>query len=98
MQIVSGPPQRLQIHHEALPAERIEYEMANFLNFINKSSDNPYIKSAIAHLWFAIIHPYDNGNGRLARALAHFCLSDSGIKIYSISSVIYENKKVIMKF
>jgi|GEM_PF-1754453 filamentation induced by cAMP protein fic len=56
MQIVSSPPQRLQIHHEALPAERIEYEMANFLNFINKSSDNPYIKSAIAHLWFAIVH------------------------------------------
>jgi|GEM_PF-5652038 hypothetical protein len=52
----SGPPQRLQIHYEALPADRIEYEMANFLNFINKSSDNPYIKSAIAHLWFAIVH------------------------------------------
>ena len=97
MQIVSGPPQRLQIHYEALPAERIEYEMVNFLNFINKSSDNPYIKSAIAHLWFAIVRlmmtAMDAG-----RALAHFYLSDSGIKIYSISSVIYENKKVIIKF
>ena len=68
--------------------------MTNFLNFINKDSENAYIKSAIAQLWLAIIHLYGDGNSRLARALEHFWLSVSGIKIYySISSVIYSNKK-----
>ena len=80
-------------------AERIEDEMTNFLNFISKDSENAYIKSAIAHLWFAIIYPYDDCNGRLARALAHFCLSDSGIKIYPISKTLFmKTKRVIVKF
>ncbi|WP_459901570.1 Fic family protein [Campylobacter concisus] len=46
--------------------------MRNFLNFINKNHKNTYVKSALAYLWFVIIHPYDNGNGRMARALAHY--------------------------
>ena len=71
MSVVSGHLENRQIHYEALPAERTENEMRNFLNFINKSSKNAYIKSALARLWFVIIHPYDDGNGRMARALAH---------------------------
>ena len=72
MSVVSGHSKNVQIHYEALPAERIGDEMRNFLGFINKSSENTYVKSALAHLWFAIIHPYDDGNGRMARALAHY--------------------------
>ena len=96
MSVVSGPSKNVQIHYEALPAERIKDEMRKFLNFINKNHKNTYVKSVLAHLWFAIIHPYDDGNGRMARALAHFCLSDSGINIYHISNVIYENKKGLL--
>jgi len=64
------------------------------LNFINKSSENAYVKSALAHLWFVIIHPYDDGNGRTTRALAHYCLASESIEPFSISSIIYANKKV----
>ena len=99
MSVVSASLKNVQIHYEALPAERVENEMRNFLNFINKSSENAYVKSALAHLWFVIIHPYDDGNGRLARALAHFCLSDSWIKIYPISKTLFmKTKRVIVKF
>ena len=64
-----------------------------FLNFINKNHENAYVKSVLAHLWFAIIHPYEGGNGRMARALAHYCLAGESIEPFSISSVIYANKK-----
>ena len=67
--------------------------MRNFLGFINKSSENAYAKSALSHLWFVIIHPYEGGNGRMARALAHYCLAGKSIEPFSISSVIYANKK-----
>ena len=67
--------------------------MRNFLNFINKSHENTYVKSVLAHLWFAIIHPYDDGNGCMARALAHYCLVANSIKLFSITSIIYANKK-----
>ena len=93
MSVVSGPSKNVQIHYEALPAEHIEDEMKKFLNFINKNHENAYVKSALAHLWFVIIHPYEDGNGRMARALAHYCLATENIKPFSISSIIYANKK-----
>jgi len=62
--------------------------MRNFLGFINKSSENAYVKSALTHLWFAIIHPYEGGNGRMARALSYF-----------LSPALFmQIKKIIMKF
>ena len=73
MSVVSGSQENVQIHYEALPAERVEDEI--FLNFINKNHENAYVKSALTHLWFVIIHPYEGGNGRMARALAHYCLA-----------------------
>ena len=91
MSVVSGSQENVQIHYEALPAERVEDK--KFLNFINKNYENAYVKSALAHLWFAIIHPYDDGNGRMARALAHYCLATESIEPFSISSIIYANKK-----
>ena len=94
MSVISGPSKNVQIHYEALPAERIEDEMRNFLNFINKNHENAYVKSALAHLWLVIIHPsYEGGNGRMARALAHYCLAGKSIEPFSISSIIYANKK-----
>ena len=66
MSVVSGPSKNVQIHYKVLPAERVEGE--KFLNFINKNHENAYIKSALANLWFVIIHPYEGGNGRMARA------------------------------
>jgi len=80
----------VQIHYEALPAERIEDEMRIFLNFINKNHENTYVKSALAHLWFVIIHPYDDGNSRMARALAHY--------FFLSPALFMQIKKIIMKF
>ena len=74
MSVVSGSSKNVQIHYEALPVERIEDEMRKILNFINKSPKNAYVKSALAHLWFVIIHPYDDGNGCMASVLAHYLL------------------------
>ena len=63
--------------------------MRNFLNFINKNHENTYVKSALAHLWLVIIHPYEGGNGRMARALAHYCLASESIESFSISKKDY---------
>lgn len=93
MQVVSGAIGHEKIHYEAVPADHIEKDMKLFLDFINNSSLNPYIKSSIAHLWFVAIHPYDDGNGRITRALADYCLPNDNIKMYSISSVIQTQKK-----
>ena len=93
MSIVSGYPENRQIHYEALPAERVEYEMRNFLNFINKSSENAYVKSALAHLWFVIIHPYDDGNGRMARALARYYLAGESAISHFLSLALFTQIK-----
>ena len=84
---------REKIHYEAVPPKHIEKDMKLFLDFINNSQENAYVKSAIAHLWFVVIHPYDDGNGRITRALADYCLPNNNIKLYSISSIIQSNKK-----
>ena len=67
--------------------------MRNFLNFINKNHENTYVKSVLAHLWFVIIHPYEGGNGRMARAWCTTAWLGKSIEPFSISSVIYANKK-----
>ena len=93
MSVISGSQENVQIRYEALPAEHVEDDMRNFLNFINKNHENAYVKSALAHLWFVIIYPYEGSNGRMARALAHYCLAGKSIEPFSISSIIYANKK-----
>ena len=98
MSVVSGPSKNVQIHYEALPAERVEDEMRKFLNFINKNHENAYVKSALAHLWFAIIHPYEGGNGRMARALAHYCLAANSMSHFQYRALFMQIKKIIMKF
>ncbi|EAK0962169.1 Fic family protein [Campylobacter upsaliensis] len=93
IQVVSGKIGKEKVHYEAILPKDVEKNMQDFLTFCNHSSLNPYLKSAIAHLYFVIIHPYDDGNGRIARTIADFLLPSQTIKIYSLSSQINQHKK-----
>ncbi|ESQ87268.1 cell division protein Fic [Asticcacaulis benevestitus DSM 16100 = ATCC BAA-896] len=92
MQVVSGPIGRERIHFEAPEAERLDAEMNAFLQWFEaKSNIDPVIKSAIAHLWFVTIHPFEDGNGRIARAIADMALArseQSTQRFYSMSAQI----------
>ncbi len=96
MQIVSGPYGREKIHYEAPTYDHIEMEMQHFINWINSDSKiDPVIKAAIAHFWFVTIHPFDDGNGRIARAIADMLLSRSentSQRFYSMSSQIQNER------
>lgn len=71
MQLVSGPMGKEKVHYTAPEAPRLEKEMNRFLEWFNTNdSMEAVLKSAIAHLWFLSIHPFDDGNGRIARAIA----------------------------
>ncbi len=96
MRVVSGRGYREKIHYTAPPHERLPQEMAAFLHYANHAQENPYIQSAIAHLWFVTIHPYDDGNGRIARSIAHYILSGAlGLDHhgYSLSEAIRQERK-----
>lgn len=97
MYVVSGHTGKEIIHYEAPPAERIETEMDRFLKFINEDETiNTIIKAAIAHLWFVSMHPFADGNGRIARTITEMLLSradDSDHRYYSLSSAIMKNRK-----
>jgi len=93
MQVVSGPLGKEKVHFEAVPRERLGNEMKLFLNWWNSSSTgmDGILRAAMAHLRFITIHPYEDGNGRLARALTDMALAqDEKLKIrfYSVSSQI----------
>ena len=92
MQVVSGPMGREKVHYEAPPAARIAEEVDVFLRWFAKPGDTPPLLAAgLAHLWFVTIHPFDDGNGRIARAIADMALARSeGIaqRFYSMSSQI----------
>ena len=78
MQIVSGPMGKERVHFHAPPPGEMKNEMDVFLNWFNKNSKLDFvIKSAIAHFWFIIIHPFDDGNGRIARAISDLLLARS---------------------
>jgi len=96
MSVVSGRGIKEKTHYIAPPYDTLTDEIDIFFKYINYSIDNPYVKSAIAHLWFVIIHPYDDGNGRIARAIANYLLSkELGLshKYFSISSAVIKDKK-----
>lgn len=96
MQIVSGAIGKEKVHYVGLPSNRINKDIDSLLNYINQSDDDIYIKSAIAHLWFVTIHPYDDGNGRIARTISDYIISkEFGInyKYFSISSAIAKDRK-----
>jgi len=96
MEVVSGAIGRERVHYLALPSDAIEEKIKEFLEWCNSSNENIYIKSALAHLWFVIIHPYEDGNGRVARVIADYILSKhqhSSFKFYSISTAINQDRK-----
>jgi Fic family protein len=97
MQIVSGAMGKEKIHYEAVPTERVKAEMDSFLKWFNSASEfDPVMKAAIAHFWFIIIHPFDDGNGRIARALSDLWLARADAtkeRYYSMSSQIRIERK-----
>ena len=98
MQIVSGPMGREKVHYTAPPAEAMKKEMDVFLNWFNNNSElDLVVKSAVAHFWFIIIHPFDDGNGRMARALSDLLLArseNSSFRFYSLSNQMLLERKV----
>lgn len=92
MQVVSGPIGRERVHYEAPEAARLPSEMAAFLKWFGEdTSHDPVLKAALAHLWFVTIHPFDDGNGRIARAIADMALArseQSPQRFYSMSAQI----------
>jgi Fic family protein len=92
MQVVSGPMGRESVHYEAPSARVLADEMTRFIEWVNQPNGiDPVLKSAIAHLWFVTIHPFDDGNGRIARAIADWILTrseKSSQRFYSMSAQI----------
>jgi Fic family protein len=97
MQVVSGPIGRERVHYEAPAADRLENEMSAFLDWFNASRNgtDPVLKAGIAHLWFVTIHPFEDGNGRIARAIADLALArseNSAQRFYSMSAQIRKER------
>ena len=97
MRVVSGPIGRERVHYTAPPAGRVPAEMKAFLKWFDASSDqDPVLKAALAHFWFVTIHPFEDGNGRIARAIADLMLArseSSPQRFYSMSSQIRLERK-----
>jgi len=97
MQVVSGPIGREKIHFEAPSADQLEKEMATFLSWFETHSNvDPVLKAGIAHLWFVTIHPFEDGNGRIARAITDMALARADnipYRFYSLSTQLASERK-----
>jgi Fic family protein len=97
MQIVSGAMGKEKVHYEAPPPETVKKDMDHFLFWFNNEMNlDPVLKAAIAHFWFIIIHPFDDGNGRIARAITDMQLTrsdESPLRYYSMSNQIMIERK-----
>ena len=97
MQVVSGAIGRQHVHFEAPPAARLALETRRFLDWLNTSrSEPPLIKAGLGHLWFVTLHPFDDGNGRIARAVGDLLLAradGSPQRFYSLSAQIQRERK-----
>ncbi|GAA4336265.1 Fic family protein [Variovorax defluvii] len=97
MQVVSGPVGRRKVHFEAPPASRLELEMTRFLEWFELSRDGDLLVHAgLAHLWFVTLHPFDDGNGRIARAVGDMALAraeGSSQRFFSLSAQIQRERK-----
>ena len=97
MTIVSGPFGKEKVHYKAPAPELVPAEMRMFFKWIEGEQDiDPYIKAGIAHLWFELIHPFDDGNGRIGRAIADLLLAraeNSPKRYYSISAQLLKERK-----
>lgn len=96
MQVVSGPVGKERVHFEAPKADRLDREMKSFLDwFEGGTRTDPVLKAGLAHLWFVTIHPFDDGNGRIARAITDMALArseDSPQRFYSMSAQIRQER------
>ena len=105
MRVVSGPIGREKIHYEAPAAKRLKKEMKFFLSWLEKGDQkknnlDPVLKAAMAHFWFIMIHPFDDGNGRIARALTDMLLAradGSKDRFYSMSTQILKERNAYYK-
>ena len=97
MQVVSGAMGKEKVHYEAVKPELVKAEMDKLLDWLNNDNQlDPVLKAAIAHFWFIIIHPFDDGNGRIGRAITDMLLARaerSGERFYSMSSQILVERK-----
>jgi len=97
MQVVSGPVGRRKVHFEAPPAHTLPKETADFITWANASTGEPaLVKAGLAHLWFVTLHPFDDGNGRMARAVGDLFLAradSSPQRFYSLSAQIQRERK-----
>lgn len=97
MQVVSGPIGRQRVHFEAPPADTLDVEMSRLLAWINDApKEPPLIRAGLGHLWFVTLHPLDDGNGRVARALGDLLLAraeGTPQRFYSLSAQIQRERK-----
>jgi len=100
MQVVSGPIGRQTIHFEAPPRAGLKAALAAFIDWFNRTREktafDPVLRAGIAHLWFVTLHPFDDGNGRLARAITDLALAQTGhhsVRLYAMAATIMENRK-----
>ncbi len=96
MQVASGPIGHERVHYEAPASERLDAEMARFLDWFETAAPDPVLKAGVAHLWFVTIHPFDDGNGRIARAIADLALAraeGTAQRFYSMSAQIRTERK-----
>jgi len=100
MQVVSGPMGNEKVHYQAPAAPVLNSEMNKLFEFIDVDKTDNVLKAAIVHLWFVILHPFDDGNGRIARALSELLLArseSSANRFYSMSSQIAKERKEYYK-
>lgn len=99
MQVVSGPHNKRKLHFEAPPRKGLEQQLSQFLNWLTESANDPSLdptlRAALAHLWFVTLHPFDDGNGRLARAISDYALAQAehrAIRFYAMAATIMEKR------
>lgn len=95
MQVISGALAHEKVYYEAPAAESVPAEMEKFLFWLNRREGDSFINAAVAHLWFLTIHPFDDGNGRIARAITDMLLSGSDrtkVRLYSMSRQIQRER------
>ena len=100
MQVVSGRIDKPTVHYEAPPRDILENEVMEFLVWLNGSKNdgeiNPAVRAGLSHFIFVTIHPFEDGNGRLSRTIADYCLAQSddlSVRFYSMSAAIMDNRK-----
>lgn len=96
MQVISGAVGRERVHYEAPPAKRVDAEMRRFVGWFRRNTPRNLLRAGLAHLWCVTVHPFDDGNGRIARAVADQALAqleNSPQRFYSLSSQIRKERK-----